>query len=271
MNLQEIRVSGLLELYVMGALDKADEKIVKESIAEHPQLAQDLAFISESLQAYTRLSTIAVPPQAKSQLLDTLEEVQIAPATKRTPRPSAPSKKAKSNAPINIPIWPIISGLLLLGLIGLWYLMSQRSNAGIAEQQSIISEKDERITALEKELASKEAPIAMLNRLTGEDNRIMKLRPNRAFSEMEVYLHSNIKADEYFLHIHHLKALEEGQYYAIWIDNGDRTFSFAERLNPDQVETFKQITISDSDRYLVTIEEDTISKPTLRNVIGYIE
>ena len=57
----------------------------------------------------------------------------------------------------------------------------------------------------------------------------------------------------------------------IWIPTGNRTYAFAHRINPDAIEPFGQITIADADRYLVTIESETVTVPTIRNAIGFIE
>ncbi len=68
MKIEDIRNSGLLELYVVGALPPEEIAQVEKTIDNHPSLKEDLFLIEQSFEAYAQLNSIEVDPTQKPML-----------------------------------------------------------------------------------------------------------------------------------------------------------------------------------------------------------
>jgi len=73
MNITEVRESGLLELYVMGALDVAEVARVEALLVQFPALNQDLAEIERSLLAYAQNHAVVPHGAIKPLLMATID------------------------------------------------------------------------------------------------------------------------------------------------------------------------------------------------------
>lgn len=73
MSIDQIRASGLLELYVIGDLTEAEQTLVENAIAEEPSLKQELLEIERALESYALLNAKPVDPTLKPMLLATVD------------------------------------------------------------------------------------------------------------------------------------------------------------------------------------------------------
>jgi mannose-6-phosphate isomerase-like protein (cupin superfamily) len=76
MNLKEIRESGLLELYVNGALEKSEHALVIHALEIHPELKQDLEEIEIAFLQYAQNASITPHGAVKPLLLATLNYME---------------------------------------------------------------------------------------------------------------------------------------------------------------------------------------------------
>ncbi len=71
MNIQEYISSGILELYVYGALTEAESREVSQALKEHPEIRKEVEEIEKALQ---RLSSSAAPNYNAEAVLASIKE-----------------------------------------------------------------------------------------------------------------------------------------------------------------------------------------------------
>ena len=137
MNIQEIRVSGLLEQYVIGALSHKEEALVLQTLQDFPQLKQDIDHITEILRAYNRLELKEIPVDLKDQVVNAFNHAQASSTSKRGYIKPKSSKSKSSNRPdVDVP-WSIILGSLaaLLAIAcGILYFTLNGKAAGLKNE-----------------------------------------------------------------------------------------------------------------------------------------
>lgn len=73
MSIDELKSSGLLELYVIGDVTETEQLMVEKAVAEYPSLKQDIFEIEKSLETYAQYHAIPVAATAKPMLLTMLD------------------------------------------------------------------------------------------------------------------------------------------------------------------------------------------------------
>ena len=73
MLIDNLRNSGLLELYVLQDLDEHENKIVESALLSYPALKQDLHDIELALQLYAYAHATPPPPTVKPMMLATID------------------------------------------------------------------------------------------------------------------------------------------------------------------------------------------------------
>lgn len=76
MNIAEVRESGLLELFAMGALDEAEMAQVNALLLKYPDLHQDLAEIEHSVFAYAQTQAVEPHGAVKPLLMATIDYME---------------------------------------------------------------------------------------------------------------------------------------------------------------------------------------------------
>ena len=69
MSIDELKSSGLLELYVIGDVTDSEKLIVEKAAAEHASIKQEIFEIEKSLEMYAQHMAIPVSPTVKPMLL----------------------------------------------------------------------------------------------------------------------------------------------------------------------------------------------------------
>jgi len=89
MSLEELKKSGLLELYVIGTISESEKLIVQNALAKHPSLKKEIVEIEQALEAFARFHAIPPPATTKPMLMARIdyserikngEQVVIAPS-----------------------------------------------------------------------------------------------------------------------------------------------------------------------------------------------
>ena len=275
MNLQEIRVSGLLEQYVIGALSSKDQALVAASIIEYPQLKEDIAEIGAVLRAYNSLSHIPTPPELKNQVLEAYKNVAPKTTSKiiSKPKPSAGKKSTKSGNHPQIPWAPILgllAGLFAIGCLALFLLNKSKVNSykkEIATLSSSIESKNSQIETISAERDS-------LSNLSAPSNLWYSLKPTYRYLDAQAYVIKNTTTNATYAKMNALPDLPEGRSHKIWIQDATGVY---EQL-PVSIESLSSGFMNSIDiptkavRLVISIHRDnTEYVPSARTIVGTIE
>lgn len=84
-DLNQYIESGVLELFVMGALSK-EEAIEVETLAiEHPEIREEIAAIEDAQEEMANLAALQPPVHVKAKLMAALDEEEAKTQTKNNP------------------------------------------------------------------------------------------------------------------------------------------------------------------------------------------
>lgn len=270
MTLQEIRVSGLLELYLIGALTEEENAIVEETLIEYPQLKDDLEEISQTLEAYARLHQVAPSPSLKEGLLQQIKDAEpVIPPRTRKPVKSAKDKKAKSsNASFkwdNAFLWPIAASLFFITTAGLLY---KSWSENIKTETELLSFQ-EQIKACEEEKAGIQDQLYVFEAIKSADNRIVTAEPSKKYPQASLIIYDNKSAGKNYLQISQLPALASNQSFQLWSLKEDRDPMPLDVFEPGENNIIEVRHVLDSDAYAITIEpKGGSTTPTLSELIG---
>ena len=69
MSIEDLKSSGILEMYVLGDLSDSEIGTVEKAISEHPHIRQEIYEIERALEAYAMAHAVTTDPTAKPMLL----------------------------------------------------------------------------------------------------------------------------------------------------------------------------------------------------------
>ena len=275
MNLQEIRVSGLLEQYVIGALNEDDMALVVRAITEYPQLKKDITLIRDVLRAYHNMPSTPLPAELKSQVLTAYQNVSPQNPSRAISRPTQkPVKKSNKSTSKNEVPWSLITGglaaLFALGCIAIFFMDRSKFNRyknEITQLESSVSSKDVQINTLTAERDS-------LSILSDPNNKWSSLKPNYRFPDAQAYVIKNTANNSSYAKINQLPELPEGRSHQLWIQDATGVY---EQL-PVSIESLSTGFMNPIDipvkavRLVVSIHRDnTEYLPSARTIVGTIE
>lgn len=106
MSIDELKSSGLLELYVIGEVTESEELLIEKAIAANPILKQEIFEIEKALEVYAMHHTISPSGSAQPMLLamlDYSERVKNGEVIVAAPSLNPKSKKSEFNTWITRP------------------------------------------------------------------------------------------------------------------------------------------------------------------------
>lgn len=274
MNLQEIRVSGLLEQYVIGALKAKEEAIVLQTLSDFPQLKKDLDQITEVLRAYNKLELKTTPNELKSLTVDAFKNAEVITTPRRGySKPKNTKDQNPENADMTIPwvvIWGGLSAILAIAL-GTLYFMSHAKTVSLNDQ---IAQLEETIQSKDLQIETLTSVNDSLSELSDSNNIWSTLKPSLRYRDAEMYLISNPITKENYGKINNLPILPTGRSYKIWIQSANGAFTEL----PNNIESLKKNFMNrinipiDASRLVISVHRDGTSlTPTARTIIGTIE
>ncbi|MEO1447889.1 MAG: anti-sigma factor [Bacteroidota bacterium] len=195
--------SGMLELYVAGALPEAEAQAIHQAVQQHTVLQAEVEAIEAAMMAMAE----AEAPKRRFDAADKLiAELDATEAKVKSLQPEANK----------IPWWAIAAAIaLLISLIGNVFLyqqnqgMNNRILALEGRQQVLAQEK----ASLESDFEDKQALIAHLNNPNGELIRLNSTVDGQPF---EARVKWNPESGEYTLFQWQLAALSPDQVYQLW-------------------------------------------------------
>jgi anti-sigma-K factor RskA len=272
MTLQEIRVSGLLELYLIGALTEQENTLVEETIEEYPQLRDDLEEIGKTLEGYANLYKVTPNQSIKDNLLQQIKDAEpvIPPRTKKSTKASKQTKtKSKDGfAWDNMMIWPIAASLFFISTAGLIYKSWHDNNKAQAE---IVAFQNQ-IKDCQDEKSGIEEQLIVFDALRSADNQIIPIAPSKKYPQAALFVFNNNKTQKNFLQISNLPIIAPNQSFQLWSLKGDRDPMPLDVFQSGSSTIIEVKHILDSDSYAITIEpKGGSTTPTLTELIGVFD
>jgi len=213
-NIKEYIESGILEAYVMDALDTKERANVAANIAMYPELAAEVAAIETAMQHFAEATSQDPPPYMKEhiweaiQLETTKNEPSVAPKVVAFP----PENTQKDNGWARAAMWAILAGSVVTNFMllssnkhsqGNLVALQQHMDSMNTQQQQLVSS----IKAYQKErsmlMDTSMQTIVMHSMLQGHDMAGM------------VFV-SKTKGDTY-LALHNLPMPPKGKQYQLWV------------------------------------------------------
>lgn len=197
-NIQEYLESGILELYVCGALSEAESEEVTRMLKKYPEVKEEVEQIENSLQD---LSGAAAPYEPKLLLLSLKKKIARTTVTKRSSRKN----------------WPAIAGWAasIIFLCGLFFLY--QVNHSLRED----------ITALQVEQAILEAQIIAAREDTEKTEELLEALRSRNIERVQLSgqdfdpdayatAYWNRENDIAYIDVQGLPAPPPGMVYQVW-------------------------------------------------------
>lgn len=253
MSLNDIRESGLLELYVMGTTDADENKLVEDAIANHPELKHDILDIEKALKVYAHSQAVIPPAFIKTNLLNAIGNSSV---ITNSSHKALPKNKSFFNL-----------GHILLTLLSL---------ALFAWMSQLNKQHKNQVTGLENQLAtcdsltqSQSEKIKLLDQINAPNNSIIPIDPTEKYPETKLFFHLNNDTKQNLIQIKNLPALASNQSFQLWSLKGDNPPIPLDVFQGDKNALLKVKFVDGTNAYAITIEPKGGSQsPTLENLIG---
>ncbi len=252
MNLEELTSSGMLELYVMGALSQREALIVEEVLEAHPKIVQEIEAIEATLVNLTADESFEVRKEVWNQIQSSITGT-------RTLQSDSP----KTN-------WSMLSGwaaaILFLG--GIFWMLQQNNLL----EQEIQTTTTEKIVLQEKIENTEDALVEtteLLNILRSQDYREIALPGNPTVSpESFAKVYYNDRDKVAYIDVKGLPTPPEGKVYQVWSLIMDpltpRSVGVLDGYRTSENKIFKLDNIPDPEAFGITLEPTGGSEsPTL--------
>lgn len=257
MTIQEIRDSGLLELYAIGDLSVNDRAAVAQALKDFPVLKQDLFEIEQALQFYGKIHGITPPSNTLDNILKEIKDNPAKPAEPNSAVETANSKPNSGSA------W---SNWLLAGLIAVLAITAGTSwnNGRNAKKELIALQQD-----CDKLQQAHDTKIAVYAAANDYDNDIVKIGATEKYPDTKIVLYTNPEKNRNILQLDNLPQITADQSFQLW--------SLKDGQDPIPLDVFDvsnnkliQVTLEENtNAYAITIEPKGGSQsPNLADLIG---
>jgi len=254
MDVEEIRESGILELYVAGELSGRQMDTVEGYVKEFPALKEDLISIGNALESYARMHEVPVSSTFKSNLLSAVQNT-----SETTPiRPISPKR--------NSGWWAAAASVLLIVSAVSLYQYSQL-NSQLAELEK---EKEKTVQTQAELLAEKEAEIAKFKALHTADSRVITLAATDKFQTSNVVMYLDDTSKKNYIELKDMPDISSDQSYQLWSLKAEVAPIPLNVFQGDE-EIFEVAYEEGTGTYAITIEPfGGQEAPSLENLIGTI-
>lgn len=251
LNYDEIKNSGLLELYVIGALEDTDRQRVEQALAESAELRSELKDIELTYERYARLNKVSAPTGLKDQILRELGEAGI---------PSTREADIRVSRRFN---WAAVTTALLgLGML-FQYWSNNKSEARWEAERQILAER------CDSAQVTMQGRLDRFELLLSEDNRIIPVNATDNYLETRLYFHTNPQEKRNFIQIQNLPPLADNQSFQLWSLKGDQAPIPLDVFDGSGDAIIPVEFIDETNAYAITIEPAGGSQtPTLERLIG---
>lgn len=213
MDIKAYIESGILEAYVLGALDAAERAEVDMYIARYPEVADEVAAIERSMQSYAEASAEEPPAHMQQQIWSA---IQALPTKENSQSPKTiPLVVAERNRHYR---WQNAAALIALAgsLLANILLWSQRNNIEeqqLATQQQLDSMgKQQQLLAKQVEYYRQEKE--MMADAAMQTIPMKSVVPNHP---MAATIYWNKEKGDAYLSMQKLPMPEKGKQYQMWV------------------------------------------------------
>ncbi len=207
MTSNDIRESGLLELYALGEITDVDLKIVESALEKDPSLLKDLKAIDKALFSYAKTKGEVPSASLKNDVLTNIRSNgSKVPSEGQTVKSSLESKpKLRRQRSGNR--W-ILMSLLGLSLVLLTFQFNS-ANKYKANWEKSLASCDSITTAQENY-------IAQMNEIQDPLNQFLPFTATDAYAAVDLTLLSNPGKSRNFIKIDQLPAIASNQAFQLW-------------------------------------------------------
>jgi anti-sigma-K factor RskA len=256
LSINQIRESGILELYALGELSVSEIVDVQQYISTYPELKNDLLEIEAALYQYAKTYSISPDPD----LLDDIKkEITFSKPSSSIDHTSKTVNKNQTSGFRNT----IGSILLFVALASCLYLYLDNNDL-----KDTIDEQNILIDECEELRVQNNNQIAILNHIDAPNTKAINIEATPKYPETEIVIYTNKESKQNILQLNNLPTLAANESFQLWsLGEGDPTpmdfFDVIDTrfLNAGFVDT--------STAYAITIEAKGGAKtPNLDRLIG---
>ena len=197
MDLKEFRASGLLELYLMGAADADQIKIVEAALDQYPELQNDIQEISKSLAGFAHLQRIKPSGDLKGKILE------AAKATMSDSTDKKPEALKSSSTLMTL----LSAATVLLAAFGIYFNNEMKEAKRALEAKIIECDSLQNATQIE---------YAIWDDLQRADNQIVPISASEKYAGTELVLIHNTTTGKNYLQIQNLPEINANQSFQLW-------------------------------------------------------
>lgn len=256
MKFDELKASGILELYALGQASPEEVKLVEDMLSSHPELKHELQAISDALEVYGRSVAVNPSPGLKDALMN-----EIVSDNSKTDSENN-NNQSNGNSPFNF-----LSIILALATAGLLFMFFNQKKAYSALNDDYNTQVA-RCDSIEASLLPGADLYAQLN---ASESRIINLNPTDNYPETQLTFFNNPSSGRNFIQLANLPSIDgTTQSFQLWSLKGDQAIPL-DVFQGNEGNIFEVQFEPDSDAYAITIEPiGGRETPTLENLIGVI-
>jgi anti-sigma-K factor RskA len=264
--------SGTLEAYALGVLPPHEADIVQANVAQHAELAQELAAIEEAMYGMAQSQAVQPPPAMAQQIWEQLSPAANKTLNKETKLPD--TKPTTNTRPLPQPttqrwkyaaIWVALVASGALNAI-LWRQQNQQQaqNTTLAQKVALMSEQQTRLDGIVANYAKNKNMMADTAMRTIVMHTVLKGHP------MAATLYIDTSKREAYVVMDALPEPPKGMQYQLWaikdgkpMDMGVLPGAMAGKNELARVEK----TIQLGDAYAISLEQEGgSSSPTASQI-----
>ena len=253
MTREEIKKSGLLELYAMGTLDAIERKIVEEALEKHKDLRKELAEIEKSLLQYAQIHGVEPSPEVRKSIVENLRHKQEISKADRN------NNQTRKGFP-----WTSLFILMTLSsIIALVFLFNNYKS--LEGRYKILEEECDSVANIRLD------QIAFYESALNPGNNTIRINPTEKYPESELVIYLNESDQRGFIQPLNLPDLENNESFQLWSLKGNDPPTPLDVFDSSNLDSslFEIRYIENPDAYAITIEpKGGSSSPTLENLIG---
>lgn len=265
MDIQEYISSGILELYVYGALTEAESYEVSQALKEHPEIRKEVEEIELALQ---KLSSAAAPYNPEALLASIRQKL-----SNKARKGTIPMETRSTSTP-----WVSYIGWAasLLLLVGLFFLFEDNNDLReqLNTEQARSSKMEQQIAEAREDANKSEELLAVLR-----DKKISKvaLQGQKGFSEAYAAIYWNKEENKAYIDAKELPQPPRGKVYQVWSLKLNpltpTSIGLLDQYEKDDNKIFELANANDSEAFGITLEpEGGSDSPTMEQlyVLGAI-
>lgn len=243
MNVKEYISSGILELYVAGALDEAEAKQVEQFANTYPEIKAEIEAISEALKNYAFINKREPSKQAKEKILRSTGLQQI----------NSTTAERYSKPKFNYLMAAVVAFLTLNIVMNIYFFTklkdTEKNLAKVIEENKVLKTDYEKIKSrMEKKTDDLKMVMNRGNKII--DMKGMEIAPN---SFATVYWNPNDK--HVMLNVENLPMPPTNKQYQLWaLKDGKPIDAGVFNMSPESKDMHLMKEISDADAFAITLE-----------------